>query len=70
MKAQDLRQLTPEELDARVRELKDSLFNLRIKDATQQLDDRMSLRSARRDLARAMTVSAERKQSAAEESGS
>ncbi len=69
MKAGDLRRLTAQELDARVSELRSSLFNLRIKDATQQLDNRMSLRSTRRDLARALTVSSERIRVAEDEVG-
>lgn len=69
MKARDLRQLTPEELQARVFELRNSLFSLRIKDATQQLDDRSSLRLARRNLARALTVNSERTRAGKEEQG-
>jgi large subunit ribosomal protein L29 len=56
MKPQDLRKLQADELDARIRELRDSLFNLRVKHATGQIENTASLRSTRRDLARAMTV--------------
>ena len=69
MKAGDLRQLKPDELDARVSELRSQLFNLRIKDATQQLDDRMSRRTTRRDLARTLTVISEQARAAKEEVG-
>ena len=69
MKAGDLRQLKPDELDARVSELRSQLFNLRIKDATQQLDDRMRRRTTRRDLARALTVISEQARAAKEEVG-
>ena len=34
MKAADIRQLTPEELEARIKELRSSLFGLKIKYAT------------------------------------
>ena len=60
MKATEIRQLTDDELQARVRDLRDGLFNLRIKHATGQLENTASVRAARRDLARALSVAAER----------
>ena len=62
MKATELRQLTDEELADRVNELRDGLFNLKIKHSTGQLENHTSLRTARRDLARALTVSADRRE--------
>jgi large subunit ribosomal protein L29 len=64
MKAADLRKLAPDELEARIRELRDQLFNQRVKHATGQLSDTAGLRKSRRDLSRALTVRAERKESA------
>ncbi len=61
MKAVDLRKLSDTELAARVSEARDQVFKLRIKHSTQQLEKTAGLRQARRDLARALTVSAERK---------
>ena len=61
MKSEQLRKLTDPELEDRVRESRESLFNLKIKHATGQLEDHASVREARRDLARALTVSAERR---------
>ena len=60
MKAADLRQLTDEELEAKVRELRDGLFDARVKFSTGQLEGTAGLRRARRDLARALTLRAER----------
>ena len=60
MKAKDLRQLQDDELAARVAEFRDGLFNLKIKHATGQLEDSASVRVARRELARALTISSER----------
>ena len=60
MTASDLRHLTPQELDARISELRGALFGLKIKHATGQLESITSARSARRDLARALTVRQER----------
>ena len=62
MKPSDLRKLSDAELDARVREMRDQVFDLRIKLATQQLEKNAVIRQARRDLARALTVQAERKE--------
>lgn len=63
MRAEDLRQLTPEELDARIRELRDRGFKLRVDHATGQLANSASLRATRRDLARALTVKRQRERS-------
>ena len=61
MTPDDLRKLRPEELDARVRDLRDTLFNMNVKHKTGQLESSASLRSTRRDLARALTIQAERR---------
>ena len=60
MKAEALRQLTPEELGARIREFRNELFNLKVKHSTGQLESPISIGTARRDLARALTVQSER----------
>ena len=62
MKAADIRKLGDTELSDRVNEARDQLFRLRIKHATQQLEKTADLRRARRDLARALTLEAERKE--------
>jgi large subunit ribosomal protein L29 len=55
-----MRQLTDEELALRVRELQNALFDAKIKHATGQLANTAKLRTTRRDLARALTVSGQR----------
>lgn len=62
MKAKALRSLQDDELAARVAELRDGLFNLKIKHATGQLENTTGLRVARRDLARALSIASERKE--------
>ena len=62
MKAKDLRSLQDDELAARVAELRDGLFNMKIKHATGQLENTTGLRVARRDLARALSIASERKE--------
>ena len=64
MNTADVRKLTDEELEARVREVRDHLFNLKIKHATGQLENSASVGAARRDLARALSVRTERGRSA------
>jgi large subunit ribosomal protein L29 len=62
MKPADLRKLSDAELESRVKEMRDQVFDLRIKLATQQLEKNATVRQAKRDLARALTIQAERKE--------
>ena len=62
MKAKDLRSRQDDELAARVAELRDGLFNMKIKHATGQLENTTGLLVARRDLARALSIASERKE--------
>jgi large subunit ribosomal protein L29 len=48
-------ELTVKELEARIRELKEEAFNLRLQQATGQLENSARIRLVRRDTARAMT---------------
>lgn len=61
MKASDLRDLSVDELVAKTRELRDELFNARVKHSTGQLENRAKLASLRRDVARAETVVREKR---------
>lgn len=63
MKTTELRQKDVVGLQAEVKELQKAHFGLRMQKATQQLNNTASLRNARRDIARAKTILAE-KQSA------
>ena len=56
----ELRELHDEELDTRLRESKEELFNLRFQMATGQMDNNRRLRTVRRDIARIYTVMHER----------
>jgi large subunit ribosomal protein L29 len=56
----ELRGLTDEELETRLREGKEELFNLRFQVATGQLDNNRRLQTVRRDIARIYTVMRER----------
>ena len=56
MKAADLRDLTVEELEAKLKEVGEELFNLGFQHSRQQLDNTARLGQARRDLARIKTI--------------
>ena len=56
MKAEELRELTREELEQKVSEFKRKLFNLRFQRVGGELDNTAELAKTRRDIARAMTI--------------
>lgn len=58
--AKDLRGNEPEELRRTLRKLEEDLFKHRMKRVTNQLENTMLLRQARRDIARVNTVLAEK----------
>ena len=60
MKAQEIRNLTEEELGKRENELRQEIFNLRIQLATQQTTNVARIRNLKRDLARVLTVQKEK----------
>ncbi len=60
MKANEVRKLTDTELEQRLSELKEELFNLRFQLATGQLDNPMRIRAVRKDIARVKTIMRER----------
>ncbi len=55
MKASELRELSDELLEDRLRELREELFNLRFQYATRQLTNTARIREVRRDIARVLT---------------
>ena len=63
MKARELRDLSDEELVKRLAEGRENLFNLRFQMATGALDATSRLSLAKRDIARILTIQAERKNS-------
>lgn len=60
IKVTELRFMTAEELEDRLKELKEELFNLRFQHATGQLDNPMKLKETRRDIAKVCTIMTER----------
>jgi large subunit ribosomal protein L29 len=63
LRAKELRDLSDEELVKRLAEGRENLFNLRFQMATGALDATSRLSLAKRDIARILTIQAERKNS-------
>ena len=60
MKAEEIRAISAEELAKRLLEARQEMFNLRLRDASRQLDNTSALRKARREVARLLTLKRER----------
>ncbi len=60
MRAEDIREMSDAEIERRVRDLKEELFNLRFQNATGQLDNPLRMRMVKKDIARLKTVERER----------
>ncbi|GFN36923.1 50S ribosomal protein L29 [Tepidimicrobium xylanilyticum] len=60
MKAKEIRQMSDKELEAKLLDLKNELFNLRFQLATGQLDNPMRIKAVRKDIARIKTIVRER----------
>ena len=56
MKANEIRNMSVEELEAKLADLKKDLFNLRMQHATNHLDNPINISNVRRDIARVKTV--------------
>ena len=56
MKASELRELSAAELEAKLGELKQELFNLRFQHAVNQLENPLRMKAVKRDIARVKTV--------------
>jgi large subunit ribosomal protein L29 len=59
MKIEDIRAMSPDQMDDAVLNLKKERFNLRFQRATGQLENTSRMREARRDIARVKTVAAQ-----------
>ena len=56
MKAAELREMTVEQLNDKLAQLKEELFNLRFQLETKQLDNPHKITDVKHDIARVMTV--------------
>ncbi len=67
MKAEEIRELTTEEIQVQLDEAREELMNLRFQQATGELVDYTRIRIVRRDIARMLTILNERKRAAVTE---
>lgn len=61
MKANEIRELTIPEIEARINEIQEELFRLRFRSATQALENPRLIRTLRRDVARMKTILGEKR---------
>ena len=60
MKTDEIRELTNDEIVARIENAQEEIFRLRFRSATQEIDNPMILRLRRREIARLKTILGER----------
>jgi large subunit ribosomal protein L29 len=60
MRANDIRELSVEDIGARIAELEEERFRLNFRSATEPLEDPLRLRWIRKDIARLKTILRER----------
>jgi len=60
VKASAVRDMSPDEIQTRLAELREELFNLRFRNSMKQLDNPLKIRACRRELARLLTVQKEK----------
>ena len=56
MKAKEVREMSAVELEAKLKDLKQELFNLRFQHATKQLDNPIRIADVKKDIARVKTI--------------
>ena len=56
MKALELRKMSNEELEQKLKDLKSELFNLRFQNAINQLENPMRIKAVKKDIARVSTI--------------
>lgn len=64
MKIKEIRELSLEELNAKLTDLKSELFNLRFQHATNQLDNPMKIVEVKKSIAKVMTIIKEKEMNA------
>ena len=63
MRAEEMREMTMDDMAARIRELEEERFRLKFRSATEPLEDPLRLRVIRKEIARLKTVVRERSES-------
>ncbi len=65
MKSSDIRNMKPEDLEAKEKELRRELFNLKLQNATGQAENPIRIKLLKKDIARVQTIANENKVEAA-----
>jgi large subunit ribosomal protein L29 len=65
MLANEIRELTVGDIEARIRDLEEERFRLKFRNATEPLEDPLRLRVIRKDIARLRTILRERQNTSA-----
>ncbi len=60
MRPTEIRNLSPDELETKEKDLREEIFRLRLRGATGQIENKMTARLVRRDLARVLTIKQQR----------
>ena len=60
MKAEEIRELSDDEIQTQIGQAREELFRLRFRSATQELENPSLVKSLRRDIARMRTILRER----------
>jgi large subunit ribosomal protein L29 len=60
MKPSEIRNMSPEEMERKVRDLKEEWFNLRFQHGISQLENPMKMKHTKRDIARIRTIMKEK----------
>jgi large subunit ribosomal protein L29 len=61
MKAQEIRDLNVEEIERKIKEIKENLFKLKVKLSTKQVENTSQFKAAKKDIARLLTIAGEKK---------
>ncbi|HJQ20880.1 MAG TPA: 50S ribosomal protein L29 [Gemmatimonadaceae bacterium] len=69
MRADEIREMTADDIKARVSELEEERFRLRFRSASEPLENPLRLRTIRRDIARLKTILTEKERGTGNEGG-
>lgn len=65
MTSKDIRELSPDEIDTKLRETREQLLQLKLRKQTGQVEKTHELRTLRKDIARLETIANQKKHAAA-----
>lgn len=60
MKTSEIKEMTPVEMQKKLADLREELFNLRFQHSVNQLDNPMRIKAVKKDIARVMTFMTQR----------